>query len=210
MRSEIDHLVVACADLDQGSAWALDVLGVAPQPGGRHLTMGTHNRLLKLGPRAYLELIALDPEGSAPARPRWFSLDDPAVRARAAQAPFLLTWVAATDDLLDAVTRVPLLGEPVAFTRQAFSWRLTLPDDGALPFGGVLPTVLQWSGPAHPCDVLPDNGCTLQALQLEYPAADSVLPLFRELRVSGPVELKSGPKRLVAQIDSPRGRVALA
>lgn len=210
MRSEIDHLVVACADLDQGSAWALDVLGVAPQPGGRHLTMGTHNRLLKLGPRTYLELLAIDPDGAAPVRPRWFSLDDPAVRTRAAQSPFLLTWVAATDDLMDAVRRVPLLGEPTAFTRNALAWQLTLPDDGALAFGGVLPTVIQWSGAAHPCGSLPDSGCQLRALQLEYPAADSVLPLYRELRVSGPVELKSGPKQLVAQIDTPRGRVALS
>ncbi len=58
----IDHLVVACADLAQGDAWVRSTLGVPSQPGGKHVLMGTHNRLLKLGPRMYLELIAVDPK----------------------------------------------------------------------------------------------------------------------------------------------------
>ena len=52
--------------------------GVTPGPGGRHGAMGTHNRLLRLRgpradswPRAYLEIIAIDPEAPAPARRRW-------------------------------------------------------------------------------------------------------------------------------------------
>ncbi|MEW5882401.1 MAG: VOC family protein, partial [Pseudomonadota bacterium] len=88
LRSEPDHLVVACADLEQGSMWAAETLGAEPQPGGKHATMGTHNRLLKLGPRVYLELLAIDPHAAPPAHPRWFSLDDPAIQARAARSPF--------------------------------------------------------------------------------------------------------------------------
>ncbi len=208
LRTEPDHLVVACADLAQGAAWAADALGVEPQPGGQHATMGTHNRLLKLGPRTYLELIAIDPRAAPPARPRWFALDDPAVQARAAHAPLLLTWVAATTDIVEAVTRVPALGEPRAFTRGAYAWRLTVTADGALPFGGVLPAAIQWSG-AHPCDALEERGCALLELRLSHPAASGVLPLFRELRVAGPVQLKSGPKSLCAVLRTPRGEIEL-
>lgn len=208
LRSEPDHLVVACADLEQGSAWAIETLGAEPQPGGKHATMGTHNRLLKLGPRVYLELLAIDPHAAPPAHPRWFAIDDAAVQSRAARSPFLLTWVASTTDIVEAATRVPALGEPRSFTRNAYAWRLTVADDGALPFGGVLPAVIEWSG-AHPCDALEDRGCALVELRLSHPAATSVLPLYRELRVAGPVQLRPGPKSLCAVLRTPRGEVEL-
>lgn len=208
MRSEIDHLVVACATLDQGSAWALEVLGVEPQPGGKHATMGTHNRLLRLGEHTYLELIAIDPEGIEPARPRWFALDRPEVQARAAERPFLLTWVAATDDICDAVTRVPVLGEVAAFTRGAFAWRFALSHDGQVNYDGVLPSVIQWNS-AHPAAQLEDRGCRLLALDLVHPQAASVLPLFRALKLTGPVDLAPGPLALRARVLTPRGSVEI-
>jgi hypothetical protein len=208
MRTEIDHLVVACATLEQGAAWATDLLGVEPQPGGQHTTMGTHNRLLRLGEHVYLELIAIDPQGIEPARPRWFGLDRADVQARAAQRPFLLTWAAATDDIHDAVTRVPVLGEVAAFTRNAFAWQFTLPDDGRLNYDGVLPSVLQWNSD-HPAALLEDRGCRLLALDLVHQQASAVLPLFRALKLTGPVNLATGPLSLTARLLTPRGPVDL-
>ena len=74
---ELDHLVVACLDLDDGDAWLRRRLGVALAPGGRHTGWGTHNRLLQLGAGVYLELIAPDPDAPDPQGPRPFRLDDP-------------------------------------------------------------------------------------------------------------------------------------
>ena len=208
MRSWIDHLVIACADLDQGAAWAGQRLGVAAQPGGKHALMGTHNRLLKLGARSYLELIAIDP-GAAAVRPRWFALDNPAVQRRAQAQPFLLTWVAATSSLVEAVVQVPELGEVIAASRNQFAWRITVPQDGRLQFSGVLPAVIEWDGNPHPCDVLPDSGCELIELRLSHPAATSIRPMFRSLRMTGTVELRPGPIDLAARIRTPRGEVEL-
>lgn len=208
MRSHIDHLVVACADLDQGAAWLQQQLGAEAQPGGKHALMGTHNRLLKLGARSYLELIALDPEATA-ARPRWFALDDAAVRRRAREQPFLLSWVASTTDIVEAVAQLPELGEVIAASRNQFSWRITVPDDGRLNFSGVLPTVIEWDGDAHPCDVLPDSSCELLELRLSHPAASSIVPMFRALRLAGAVQLRPGPIELVARIRTRHGEVEL-
>jgi len=44
-RCTLDHLVVACRDLAQGSAWLRERLGESPQPGGKHKLMSTHNSL---------------------------------------------------------------------------------------------------------------------------------------------------------------------
>jgi len=53
-RSELDHIVIGCASLDAGMRWVEARLGVAPVPGGRHLAMGTHNALVRLGQRNYI------------------------------------------------------------------------------------------------------------------------------------------------------------
>jgi len=75
MKLAIDHLVIAAPDLASGTAHVADVLGIAPQGGGAHPRMGTHNRVLGMFGGMYLEVIAIDPEAAAPQRPRWFGLD---------------------------------------------------------------------------------------------------------------------------------------
>ena len=208
LSSRIDHLVLACADLAQGAAHVRARLGVEVQPGGRHPLMGTHNALLKLGPRTYLELIAVDPEGTAQ-RPRWFGLDTPAVRARTARGPFLLTWVAACGDVAAGAALDAGFGEVIAASRGAFSWRITVPADGGLNRDGVVPALIQWNGDAHPCDGLEDSGCVLRRLELRHPQAPRIERLFPGLQLQGPVELQAGAAAVVARIDTPRGVAAL-
>ena len=73
---ELDHLAVSAADLAVGTARIEDLFGVRLAPGGKHPDMGTHNRLLSLGPGLYLEVIAIDAAAPPPDRPRWFDLDN--------------------------------------------------------------------------------------------------------------------------------------
>ena len=62
--AEVDHLVIAAETLAQGCDYVESGLGVRPAPGGKHVTMGTHNALVGLGPHAYIEIIAIDPEAA--------------------------------------------------------------------------------------------------------------------------------------------------
>jgi hypothetical protein len=217
-RSELDHIVVASANLDAGVDWVERQLGVRPQPGGQHVVMGTHNALLKLGPRVYLEVIAIDPDGAPPARPRWFALDEAAMRSRLASGPSLVTWVLRCESLANACARVPDLGEILSMSRGDFCWKIAVPDDGSLPWGGILPAAIQWEpGPngeaLHPCDRLPDSGCELGELRLGHPAAilgtAGLVAMFRELRIVGPIDLKPGPVQISASIRGPAGAVEL-
>ena len=75
MTLEFDHLAVCGETLDAAVAHVEAVLGLTLEPGGVHVEMGTHNRLLSLGPGMYLEAIAVNPEAAHPGRPRWFDLD---------------------------------------------------------------------------------------------------------------------------------------
>ena len=80
----VDHLTIASTSLEAGARDVERALGVSLLEGGKHPRMGTHNRLLRLGDQVYLELIAIDPVGSPPGRPRWFGLDAPATRSQLA------------------------------------------------------------------------------------------------------------------------------
>lgn len=209
MRTVLDHLVIACADLDQGSAWVRSKLGVEPEPGGKHATMGTHNRLLRLGARQYLEILAIDPDAEPPPGARWLGLDERGIRARAAKEPFLLTWIAATDDLEEAVARVPELGTIHELARGAVRWRMALPEGGDLPFDGVMPTLIQWLE-GHPCDRLEDRGCELASLDLQHPQASGIAMTLQVLEFEAWDSVTAGPKRLVARLRAPSGDVTLA
>ena len=161
---EFDHLVVAARTLEEGAAWVEARLGVAPVPGGKHATMGTHNRLLGLGASAYLEVIAIDPEAPPPARPRWFALDTPAMRARLARGPALIHWVVRSADIEAAARACPDRLEILALSRGDYRWRIGVPPDGRLPGDGRSPTIIQWEGDKHPAQALPESGCRLVAL----------------------------------------------
>ncbi len=160
MKAELDHLIVAARTLEEGARWIERELGVAPVPGGKHALMGTHNRLLALGAGRYLEVIAIDPEAPAPARPRWLALDDPAMRARLAKGPALIHWVERTDDLEAALRSYSPEIEILSLGRGPYRWRIGVPPDGTIPGNGTLPTLIQWQG-AHPADALPPSGVTL-------------------------------------------------
>ena len=218
-RSELDHIVIGSATLGDGIDWVERQLGARAVPGGQHATMGTHNALLKLGARSYLEVIAIDADGVAPARPRWFALDEPEMQAQLAIGPRLITWAVRNESLASACARVPDLGEIMLMSRGDFQWKIAVPESGSLAWGGVLPTAIQWM-PAedgsvhHPCDVLEDSGCELVRLQLSHPAAvlgtSGIMGMFRELKIMGPVDLAPGPKVLAATIRAPTGEVVLS
>jgi len=183
---------------------------VRPQPGGKHVPMGTHNALLSLGPKFYLEVIAVDPEGAKPARPRWFDLDEPRMKAALAEGPQLIHWAARTDDIAAAVRRVPELGVVTPMTRGEWSWRITIPEDGHRPGRGLVPTLVQWSDARHPADLMPDSGRRLVALAGEHAEPALVRTDIAALGLSEVLKVTYAKSpRLAAMIRTPRGVATL-
>lgn len=206
-----DHLVVAAATLEQGEAYLEERLGARPQRGGRHATMGTHNSLLKLGTQSFIEVIAVDPGAPAPPVPRWFSLDTPALQSSLRGGPRLIHWVARTADIAAALQTLRLeSGAIQSMARGGYAWRIIIAPDGALPAGGVLPSLIQWADARHPADALSDCGLRLLTLAGAHPAPDLLRPQLAALALSDTIKITYGAlPRLAAMLRTPRGPVAL-
>jgi hypothetical protein len=211
LTATLDHLIVAAATLEQGEDYVESRLGMRPQRGGKHITMGTHNSLLALGPRTYLEVIAIDAAAAAPPRPRWFGLDRPAMQATLRASPRLVHWVARTSDIdtaREAATVDP--GPAHALSRGPYRWRITIPDDGHLPGAGVIPTLIEWSTDSHPADALPDSRLRIATLAAAHPEPAQMRAALAALGLSAALQVTyNATPRLAALVHTPRGPVAL-
>lgn len=211
MITERDHLVLGCATLAEGIEHVARLTGATAVAGGRHAAMGTHNALVKLGARLYLEIIAIDPAAKAPGHPRWFDLDQPSMQAALADKPQLIAWVSRTDDIDDALLRCTIAqGVVHAMARGDWSWQITIPEDGARPAGGVLPTLIQWATDAHPSDRLPESGVSLSQIAAAHPEPDSIRAALKALKLTEALQVTyAAVPRLAAMLRTPRGLVSI-
>ena len=217
--STVDHLVIAAHSLAQGVAWCEAELGVMPQAGGEHPLMGTHNRVLRVSTpqfaRAYLEIIAIDPDARDPGRVRWFDLDHPALRAAVRKQPRLVHFVAectnapAGAQALAAlgIDRGPLLAAQRDTPSGLLQWKISVRDDGQRLFDGALPTLIEW-GNLHPAAFLPESGLALLALDASQPQPSDLQAANAAIGLEG-VTVQSGPSNLTATLQTPRGIVTL-
>jgi hypothetical protein len=204
----LDHLTVIAPTLAEGVAHVRDCLDLDVPFGQRHGYMGTWNHLLQLGDMIYLEIVARDPDGAPLGRARWFGLDDEKQVKRDWDAGRRLRgWVARTDGI-DAVLagREAIFGRKVALPMDAPAFDFAIPDDGSLPSGGAVPSLIDRRGKARSMASIADLGARLRGFSLEHPEAEAIAALLLELGAErGPV-VSHGPElRYRAQIGTPGG-----
>jgi hypothetical protein len=195
---ELDHVLVAVADLGGGAGDFEDRYGLASIEGGRHHGWGTANRIVPLGD-TYIELIAVvDPDEAATSPVgRWVSGGD--------GRP--IGWAVRTD--LDPVTaRLGL--EAYSSSREqpgggTLSWRVAgIAEAAAEP---PLPFFLQWTGGTYPGRSAAPQPAKIARLTLRGEArrlaewlGDHDMPVMVEPGAPGVAEVV---------LDTPRGEVAI-
>jgi len=199
---QIDHLMWACPDLEQGCTKLAALTGVAPEAAGSHSGMGTRNALLSLGPRCYLEVIAPDPEQPL--------ADNFGARLAALATDGLLSWAAGAqhlDELRTELHQQAIQTSRVQATSrrnpagELLQWQL-------LFIAGVelAPFFIDWLACTHPAATSP-SGCQLQELQITAAATE---PLQRLCGQVPRLSLSQGPTAsLQARLDTPHGEVWL-
>jgi hypothetical protein len=230
MKSQIDHLVVAAHNLQQGVEWCEATLGLTPAAGGEHEKYGTHNRLFKIAtpafPVAYLEIIAINPDAVIEKKPpptRWFDLDNQQLQAELVKSPRLIHFVANTNNIQDArhawkaqgIDRGPIIHASRKTPKGLLQWQITVRLDGDRLFNGTLPTLIQWGKPEaadpmqlHPRNHLPRSGVSLKSLDVFHPSASKIQSAYDAISL-GHVEVNEGPANIVAKLQTPKGLITL-
>ena len=205
---KLDHITVIAPTLSEGVAHVRDCLGLEVPFGTRHLYMGTHNHRLQLGIAVHLEILALDPDGTAPGRARWFGLDNrEQVRSDWSEGRRLRGWVANTADI-DSVlaTHGAVFGDKVPLPMAAPSFAFSIPKDGSLPLDGAAPSMIDHRRDPTSMAEIPDLGARLRSFTLEHPDPAAIERLYRELAIVDLPAVVQGPKlRYRAQIETPSG-----
>lgn len=209
-KTTVDHIAVGAATLEAGVEYIQSTLGVDIPFGGVHTAIGTHNHLMRLGEALFLEVIAPNPEGDPAPHPRWFGLDDPAVRASIKNKPRLLTWVARTTNLDDAIASAGIdYGVIQKLSRNNLKWRFAMPQDGRLLAGGMLPYLMQWSCETHPAENMAERDCRLTGLTLRHPYPQWLESQLQSIGLLDAITIEAvdsnATPELVATIETPAG-----
>ena len=211
----LDHLLWEERDLREGEARFAELTGVAPAYGGPHAEGGTHNSLLSLGWRRYLELIAPDPEHLDPEH---LDSEHPGTgglleNSSPDAAPGLFTFAVKAADLNLVERSAQASGLEVLRQRggrttpggETLTWEtLVLKNHD---FGGHVPFFICWGEVVHPSETAP-RGCELLEFSVGYPRHQKLAELYAALKIEVPVFNAEQP-RLRATLLTPEGRTTL-
>ena len=197
----IDHLIYAAPDLEIAVADIERRFGVRPSGGGKHTGQGTHNKLLSLGRRTYLEIVAPDPEEPEPRSQPPYGVDG-------VSGGGLVGWALACENI-EATrehARVEgfdpgevMDGHRVTPTGTLLRWRLT---SNALT-AGLIPFLITWGDTPHPASSAPP-GLVLTSLHIAHPDPSSIIGPLTALGAEVEVHPASDAA-LVAKLTGPRG-----
>ena len=197
---KLDHLVIAGNTLEEASDYIASSLGVALQEGGKHSHFGTHNSLLGLGNKVYLEAIAIDPDAIHPITPRWFDLNN------FQGPPKLKNWVCRCKDIEKELNNLPKQDNYIVeLERSYFKWLMSVPKNGILMFDEMVPALIQWKSAVCPPKLLEESFCRLKRLTITHPLALTLNEHLKCLEDKRVRFEKANNIALFAEIKTPHG-----
>jgi glyoxalase-like protein len=189
MSDVLDHIIWACDDLERGTRRFEALTGVTARYGGVHASGLTHNALVGLGPRCYLEILA--PTGPEAPAGREAPAEDALCRlARTAREPRILTYCLRTSRPLSQLAQIAagagahnaLVASNGRVTPEGvrLNWQWLAPAFDR--FGLAFPFFIDWLDSPHPAATAPNPGDVgLTDFAVGHPQADDLRRTLSEL-----------------------------
>ena len=142
----LDHIVFGSLTLEEGTEFVENILQAKLSDIGYHKDMGTHNRVIRIGKKVYLEVIAIDPKTSNLNNRKWFNLDNSKLQSKLKKSPQIIGYVIENDDI--NITKY--YDTFFETSRDSYKWQFAMPTpksnifDNEIIEAGVMPSLISW------------------------------------------------------------------
>ena len=144
----LDHIVIGSFTLDEGTKFVENILQAKLSEIGYHKDMGTHNRVIRISERVYLEVIAIDPKTSKLNNRKWFNLDNSKLQSKLKKSPQMIGYVIENNDMNITKYYDPFFES----SRDIYKWQFAMPTskkniiDSEIIEAGIIPSLISWKG----------------------------------------------------------------
>ena len=142
----LDHIVIGSFTLDEGTKFVENILQAKLSDIGHHIDMGTHNRVIRISERVYLEVIAIDPKTSKLNNRKWFNLDNSKLQSKLKKSPQIIGYVIEKNDINITNYYDPFFKS----SRDIYKWKFAMPTfnnnilDSEIINSGMIPSLITW------------------------------------------------------------------
>ena len=142
----LDHIVIGSFTLDEGTKFVENILQAKLSDIGYHKDMGTHNRVIRINERVYLEVIAIDPKTNKLNNRKWFNLDNSELQSKLKKSPQIIGYVIENNDM--NITKY--YDSFFKSSRDIYKWQFAMPTfnnsnlDSKIIESGMIPCLITW------------------------------------------------------------------
>ena len=143
---KLDHIVFGSRTLEEGTEFVENIVQTKLSDIGYHKDMGTHNRVIRISEKVYLEVIAIDPKTSKLNNRKWFNLDNSKLQSKLKKSPQVIGYVIENDDMNITKYYDPFFES----SRDIYKWQFAMPTfnnnilDGEIIETGIIPSLISW------------------------------------------------------------------
>ena len=143
---KLDHIVFGSFTLDEGTEFVENILKAKLSDIGYHKDMGTHNRVIRISERVYLEVIAIDPKARNLNNRKWFNLDNSKLQSKLKKSPQIIGYVIENNDI--NITKC--YDRFFESSRDIYKWQFAMPTfnknilNSEIVEAGMIPSLISW------------------------------------------------------------------
>ena len=143
---KLDHIVFGSFTLEEGTEFVENILQAKLSDIGYHKNMGTHNRVIRISEKVYLEVVAINPKIRNLKNRKWFNLDNSNLLLKLKKSPQIIGYVIESNNRTISKYYDPFFEA----SRANYKWQFAMPTyknniiDSEIIKTGIMPSLISW------------------------------------------------------------------